>query len=118
MLVPSGKEGYHLFVIVFGVKMVDGKEQVLLASVCTIYEGIPYDSACILRQGDHSFIRHDSYINYSKLRQESAAHVEKLLEANYFIPHVEDFSGDLLRRVSEGVEESTRTPDYIKDGWL
>ncbi|MFV0322536.1 MAG: hypothetical protein ACK5LE_09190 [Alphaproteobacteria bacterium] len=32
----------------------------------TLKEGLPYDKSCVLKQGDHEFIKHDSWVAYDK----------------------------------------------------
>lgn len=68
-LVPSGSnadpERKHLFVLLNNPVLFEKKEVVLIISVSSIKQNLPYDNTCILKKGEHSFIQHDSYVIYS-----------------------------------------------------
>lgn len=65
---PSGSQsnpsGLHLFIEMTAPLGPD--EEVLLLSISTIHEGVPYDESCVLNAEEHEFIKHPSYIRYDK----------------------------------------------------
>jgi len=65
LLIPTGAVR-HLHIVmndpVFSPE--HKRESVLLVNLSSIKEGLPYDDACVLEAGEHSFIRHPSYVHY------------------------------------------------------
>ena len=85
LLVPSGPSGLHLFIITLGPIVLPGygpKPQAVMVSATTIRDGIPHDSACELRAGEHPFIQHPSYIAYRYIRLDQTEHVESLVQSS------------------------------------
>ncbi|ROR21707.1 hypothetical protein EC845_2529 [Comamonas sp. BIGb0124] len=120
LLVPSGpriEDGQkHLFAILINPVAVDGRgprPQVFMTSVCSIHEGIPYDDACVLDVGEHPFVRHRSYIDYSKSDLYPANDVELKVQQGLYTPH-DDFSIALLRRIVACAEDSRRIRKELK----
>lgn len=118
ILIPSGpKNGqHHLFSLLINPQNIQGygpEPQVFLACVCSIYPDTPFDDACILRVGDHPFIRHDSYIDYRNSRIEPAQKIEANVASGLFIPH-EDCSIRLMRRIIASAETSRRISREMK----
>jgi hypothetical protein len=58
----------HLFIVLTAPKSIDSAEPgtlcVPLVSLSSIPKDRPYDATCVLRTGDHPFIRHDTYVAY------------------------------------------------------
>lgn len=110
-LVPSGPEGNHLFVVATRENK-DGFR--LLVPVSTVREGRHHDPACVLKAGDHPFIRHDSYAVYSKADQKRSDHIQNCVDKGIFIsqPPVSD---DVLDRVCDGFEKSDFTRNWVFD---
>lgn len=77
-------------------------------SVTSIREGIPFDDACVLKVGDHPYIKHDSYISYRHLRIDPLPHVERLVKSGVWQPHI-PCSDELLERIIRGVLLSRMT---------
>lgn len=117
MLIPSGSNGYHLFVSVLDQKIINGKPHVLLVSFCSTENILNHDQSCIVNVGEHSFVQHETYINYSKPRVDSVEDVLKRLSEGYFIQKHENVSSDLLGKIQAGLKKSNRVPRYIKDDW-
>ena len=117
VLVPSGPgEKRHLFALLLEPVVVDGygsAPQVLMASICTVRPGLFVDQSCLLSAGDHPFITHDSYVDYSFARMESQAHVEQCVAAGTFTAK-EDCSPELIRRIIQGALVSKRIPREFK----
>ncbi|MFC4789288.1 MULTISPECIES: hypothetical protein [Giesbergeria] len=117
LLIPSGpSEKRHLFAILLDPCRVEGrgsKPHVLLASVLSIKPGMFVDDSCLLKPGDHPFIRHDSFIDYRFTRLEQAEHVEARVAEGVFDVK-ESCSPDLIRRIIEGALKSPRIPREYK----
>ncbi len=118
VLVPSGpNEGQmHLFAILINpvVFAAYGKRpQVLMVCMCSIKEGIPFDDACVLDIGEHQFVRHRSYIDYSKCQLHAAEDIEAKVQAGIVVPH-EDCSLKLIRRIIASADASKRISKEMK----
>lgn len=114
LLYPSGSatdpNRHHLFVLLtdpFGPA-----EQVLMACICTVVEGS--DESCLLKNGDHDFIKHDSYVAYGFCRIESAKALIKNVEQKVFIDkgHI---SEALYKKIITGLRKSPFTKPFVLD---
>jgi hypothetical protein len=108
LLIPSGPTGLHLFVLTLGPAVLPNygnDPKVLLVGASTVREGVPYDTACVLNDGEHSFIKHPSYIAYRYARLESVSHVNKMIETSTWHTH-EECSVDLLKKIQSGIHIS------------
>lgn len=118
MLVPSGPGSKsHVFIIALGPSRLDGygsDEQVVLVSFASVHPQTNYDTACVVRAGEHPFITHDSYVYYRDPRVESVVHVNEMVERGVWTPH-EPCPPDLLRRIINGFQISKRVPRYLRD---
>lgn len=113
---PSGPTGLHLFVVLLGPAVVQNygqSPQLLLASVCSIKSGLPYDDACELHPGDHAFIQHPSYVAYRYMCIEQVAHVSDMIDKGVWREHT-PVAADVLRRMTGGVCASRLTPRMYK----
>jgi hypothetical protein len=104
MLIPSGPTGYHLFIVIWAGEITAraSGNQLLLASICTVYEGVPHDEACELEAGDHDFIDHESYVRYRDLRCDTPDHVDQMLNTGVWLAQPRA-SNSLLRRMRAGI---------------
>jgi hypothetical protein len=68
-----------------------------------------YDPACHLRQGDHWFVKHPSFVYYRRAKVLTS---QKLEEAD--ISHKTSVSADVLARIREGAGKTNRLPRNIK----
>lgn len=110
LLIPSGPQDgqRHLFSLLINPQVIEGygpAPQVFMACVCSIYPETPYDEACILRPGDHPFIRHDSYIDYRRSQIAAATYVEGRVQEGIYRPHG-DCTVRLIRRIIACAENS------------
>jgi hypothetical protein len=114
-LVPSGKEGKHLFFVALGPVVLPDSGRIprfVLVSATTLYEKIPYDPACILEEGDHPFIHHKSYIAYRHMRIDPQPDVERL--ADFVWTRQQDCEKTILERIVSGIFRSRFTPRHVK----
>ena len=112
LLVPSGpQDGHkHLFALMLDPLVVDGYGQkpcVLMACVTSIRDGVPSEDACLLQQGEHPFIEHDSYVDYRFTRLEQAEHVQKRLQEGVFVAK-DPCSPELIKKIIQGALNSRR----------
>jgi hypothetical protein len=84
-----------------------------MVSATTLREGIPHDPACVLKPGDHPFIKHRSFISYRHLRLDADPHVGKMVDSAVWSTH-EPGTPELLRRIVDGVCLSKLTPREYK----
>lgn len=112
LLVPSGPQSghKHLFALMLDPVKLDGygeKPCVLLACVTSVREGLPFEDLCLLKQGDHPFIEHDSYIDYRFTRLEPVDHLLTGIKEGVFIEKA-TCSADLIKRIVQGALQSKR----------
>ena len=68
-----------------------------------------YDPACDLKQGDHWFVKHPSFVYYRGAKVLTSRQLE---EAN--ISHKTSVSSDVLARIRDGARKTNRLPRHIK----
>jgi hypothetical protein len=117
LFIASGPTGDHLFVIAFEPRHIEeygSSEQVLLVPICTVYPGGKHDPACIVQAGEHSFVVHESYLDYRWSRIESVNHIRDRIGEGAFKEHA-PVTEVLLQRVLHGLSQTKRMPRHIKD---
>lgn len=112
LLVPSGPQvGHkHLFALMIDPIVIDGygqKPYVLIACVTSVKDGMPGEDVCLISQGEHPFIEHDSYIDYRFTRLEQADHLHMRLQEGVFIEK-DPCSSELIKRIIQGALKSRR----------
>jgi hypothetical protein len=118
LLIPSGPANdparKHLFVLLTDpIKSVDFDEkQVLLVNITSIPNGFTYDSTCILKPGEHRFIKHESYVYYAKARIEAANALLRGVKSGQLAPH-EIMDEALVKRICDGLQQSPHTAPRI-----
>ncbi|EKN5942955.1 hypothetical protein DVP82_18620 [Yersinia enterocolitica] len=67
ILAPSGRAD-HLHVICNDPihYPIHGCLCVLVVNISSVKFGVPHDATCILKSGEHGFIKHDSYVVYER----------------------------------------------------
>jgi len=114
LLIPSGAEGHHLFIILNEPKDFEGYlNSSVLVDICTIRRG-PYDNTCEIQSGSHPFIANQSYVAYRHARIERHEGLIAKVNSKFFIPN-EPVDGDLLKRIQEGLLKSPQTPNFLKN---
>lgn len=116
LLIPSGPIGEHLFVIVFGPEVLadyGSSGQFVSVSVTTLRPDIHHDPACVLKVGDHPFVKHDSYVTYRDARIDTGEHLKKQVENGSFQPH-QPCDPQVLARIVAGVCQSKLVRREIK----
>ncbi len=72
------------------------------------------DTSCILQQGDHPFIRHDSVINYKKAREADPAVIQNQIDKDNRIQY-QPVSASVLNRIQQGGMISKRLKNKYKN---
>ena len=106
----------HLFAVAVGPEKFDGhgtKPHVIMVSVTSVKPDFPHDPACVIRAGEHPFIKRDSYVYYREPRIESVAHVQNMVDSASWMSQA-PCSAELLERIRAGLLNSTRVPRHIK----
>ncbi len=83
-----------------------------MACVCTIVEGS--DESCLLKHGDHDFIKHDSYVAYGFCRIENAKALTKGVEKKIFVDKGQ-ISEAIYRKIITGLRKSPFTKPFVLD---
>lgn len=103
----------HLIIIcndpVFYNEETPGFEAVLTVNVTTCYGKDWEDDSCILNQGDHSFIKHKSFVYYKQAMPVMVEPLIKKVIDNEFIP-LENVDESVLNRILLGFEKSKFVP--------
>lgn len=81
----------------------------LIIMITSLREGKYHDPACILDIGDHSFIKHRSYLLYRMAEVTRIDRISRLVSKNYYIPR-DDFLEGTFKRISDGIRLSDDTP--------
>lgn len=107
---PSGptQAGNHLFVIMTDI-CPQGFH--LLFSVSSIRAGQFHDKSCLVTVGDHSFVRHPSYVVYRLAEKRPATTLVKCVDGWLFMPK-EPVSDELYSRIRAGALESPFLPSW------
>lgn len=105
LLIPSGPaaqpHALHLFVVMTDVCR-DNRH--LLVSLSTIRSSF-HDPACIVRAGEHDFIKADSYVDYQHARTDHTRHLTKCVDDFVFFSRP-PISEALYARIAGGLKVS------------
>ena len=99
LLIPSG-QGNHLFIV---ITPACRWRHHLLVSISTV-RGI-HDPSCLIKPGEHRFVKVDSYAVYRLARTESVDRLARCVDNRVFTLH-DPISDDLLDRLRDGLSTS------------
>jgi len=100
----------HLFIVISERNEYD---EVLIVNVTT--KKSHSDASCILRNGDHPFIKHESVANYADARAVKVSDLCRLIGRHADVSSHQSVSPELLRRIQEGALVSPALPTkYLK----
>jgi hypothetical protein len=111
-LVPSGpgEDQKHLHILLTDICPAG---YLLAVPIQTVYAGEYYDSTCLLREGDHPFITHLSWVAYHKsVLLSSSRLIEQFTNFSYIIKDAA--TAELLGRVGSGLMVSKRATKKIR----
>ena len=113
-LIPkTARDTEHLWIIVTEIDANNGNAVCVNVTTRQSYS----DTTLVLQVGDHSFITHESVINYSDAREMPIPLVEQALQTrtSRFVCEPRDpCSASLLNRIQKGLITSKQTPKDIK----
>lgn len=93
----------------------------LLVMASSIKDGRSYDASCILNVGDHSFIRHATYMVYRLADEYSQTFILGRIEKNLIKPK-EDMNEVVFKRIVDGLaisdETRLRVIQYARKNWI
>jgi hypothetical protein len=118
LLIPSGAandpDRKHLFVLLTDPIEAPGfdEKQVLLVNITSVPNGCSYDSTCILKPGEHRFIKHESYVYYAKARIEAANALLRGVKSGRLTPH-DIMDQAVVKRICDGLPQSPHTTPKI-----
>ncbi len=99
----------HLWVV---LTSPDGKGEVVIVNLTSFGSG--FDRTVILSKGDHSFVDHDTIINYMDSRIVKATALINAAESGFF-ESLEPFTASILQKIQKGLFKSPHTPIKVKD---
>lgn len=99
----------HLWVVVS--EPVIDPQRVIVVSMSRVQPGC--DMACLLQQGEHSFIREPTYMAYYLARTPSLTTLRELHKKGECIPH-EDVSPEVLAQIIQGAIDSDEMPHDLQ----
>jgi hypothetical protein len=110
LLCPT-PEDYHLTAV---LNDPCADDLCLLVTITSIVPGRFHDPACVLDRGDHSFLRHPSFVLYRLAATVRAQHICNLVAKKYYLEK-DEFPEQVFDRILGGVYISKEvTPRIIK----
>lgn len=113
-LIPSGpgaaQDQCHFFVVLTDPAKNDS---VLLVNATTYRGNLPHDASCFLDVGDHPFIRHKSYILYSKPHRATLQRLRTLIASGAVTLRPPPVSHAVFARIEAGTSSNQMTPDDL-----
>lgn len=112
LLVPSGPatDGKHLYIIMTR-ECDEGCH--LVIPVESVYPGEYYDPACLFKGGEHTFIKHLTFVSYSRARIWSIKDICRHVANFTYLLH-DDATPELIAAIYEGANHSKRASKLIK----
>ena len=90
------------------------KECFLAVNISSIDSFIQYDATCILKTGDHPFVKHDSYVYYRKADIFGATTTARLVAEGEISSH-DPFSDVVFEKILDGFYQSKEVrPKVLK----
>jgi len=117
LLIPSGSggkpEGKHLHVILTDACKDDLH---LFGSIASIYPDQFHDPTCIIKAGEHKFIKHDSYFVYRRLVTVGGNHLTVCVDGWVYLKN-DPITDALYNHICDGIDKSEFTPRGIISYW-
>lgn len=112
VFVPDDKHPYKLHLHVVLNDPTDDEPPTIAAVSWST--GITSDKTVVLKAGDHSFIKEDTYVVYGLTRILNANHLERDVVADMNRRHRHPCQPELLDRIKRGVFDSDHTTPRIE----
>ena len=116
LLVPSGPQGQHLFVVLNDPQAFEGYGSVVcvvMVPLDSVKSGVHHDSTCALITGEHPFVTRPTFVNFSYARIEQARHLEEMVANGQFRANAK-MDPPLLARIKQGLLDSPFTKREFK----
>ena len=118
LLIPEYTKGmYHLHIVASSPQNISGyrDNSCVLLSLTTIYQGIPYDDACVLDADDgHPFITHPSYVAYGFARSSCSSEIMDYVSKGVYKSQPDAPSG-MLTKIVSGITNSIHSGPWLSD---
>lgn len=88
------------------------QKDILLAPICSVYPKCK--KTCVLRPGDHGFIKVESFVDYSNTIRRSVSAVEKLVR-NGRIVYKGKIAEEIFKQICEGLSFSLFVTPGVKN---
>lgn len=96
---------------------IDGCDCVLAVNISSVKTGVPYDPTCILKAGDHPFVRHDSYVVYERAVIWKVGSIDKKVHEGSIKPQSSDLEDEAFTRILNGFDISDEVEPKIRRFW-
>lgn len=106
---PTGQDKRHLNIVITDA---NSENEYLVVPVDSLKFDFQ-DRSCVLHPGDHSFIQHESFVNYKYARVISYIQLFNGLNKGLFI-RKEDIAEDVLLRIQEGAKKTKNLKTEFK----
>ena len=116
LLVPSGPQGQHLFVVLNDPQAFEGYGNVVcvvMVPLDSVKSGVHHDATCALTKGEHPFVTRPTFVNFSYARIEQARHLEEMVTNRQFRANAR-IGNLLLARIKKGLLDSPFTKREFK----
>jgi hypothetical protein len=115
MMIPGNNGVPHLFVVVWAgnIPALYSHPVVLLTNFDSYDPQLNHDTSCLISQGEHPFVQHDTFVNYRFMRCDEATHVDHMVNTGMW-PSDAPVSPALLRRMRVGLCASLATKKVFK----
>jgi mRNA-degrading endonuclease toxin of MazEF toxin-antitoxin module len=99
----------HLWVIINDPQAHDGTA--VIVNVSTVREKT--DTTCILRRGDHPFIKHDSYVRFRSAKKALVEELDVLIKARRLRPH-QPADAAMVERIRAAASAALEFPEDLR----
>jgi len=104
ILTPPFFKTRHLYILIAAEQKTN---RGLIVNITTYRDGC--DRSCVIMPGEHSFLKHESVINYGDSKIASISTIEEALPKGVIKPH-DPVSPGLLKRIRESGLKSAAIP--------
>jgi hypothetical protein len=98
----------HLFIVVH-----KASDRILLVNVSSLKVGVECDTSCVLRQGEHPFIDHDSFVVYSQVFFALESYIDGQIRHG-ICKRQDPVTNDVLERIGRGAAISESIPEKYR----
>ncbi|WP_233081092.1 hypothetical protein [Rheinheimera soli] len=114
ILIPSGPVK-HLHFVCSDVHFSPHKngDKVLLVNISTIDPDLYFDTTCILKPGEHPFVKHDSFIYYRYAELYSPDRItDEVIKGNFDVH--QPCTEELMQRILDGFQVTREVKRYVQ----